>query len=119
MIATKGNTDAALKWLEFATSPDGLNLWAKNAAQLSASSKGSQVTDIDPLTKELKAVVDSGRVYYRGDVSILGGNYRTEWQNFCQSFFADGIDAYARGVSAENYVDTKLRELDTRFKALK
>jgi raffinose/stachyose/melibiose transport system substrate-binding protein len=119
MASTDGNTDAAQKWLAFASSKEGLEIWAKAAYTFPASKLAAQVQSLDPLSKEMKSYMDNGRSYMKGDLSTWETVYGTEWQGICQKFIADGISAQAKGVKTDAFVSAQLKDIDKRIKALK
>ncbi|MEG1516315.1 MAG: hypothetical protein RSD95_15620, partial [Clostridia bacterium] len=117
MIAADGVTDAALKWMEFASSPAGLEIWARNTGSLTSSTLAGEI-EIDPIAVDILQYFNADKVYYKSDMSMFSGNFQTEWQSMCQKFFADGIDAYQNGVDSETFVTGQLEQMDLRFKAL-
>jgi hypothetical protein len=119
MIAADGETEAARLWMEMASSVEGLNAWAEKSGALSSSNLSAEITKMDDMSKAILGWFNQGRVFYRQDLSVLSGNYSAEWQNISQKFFADGIDAYAAGKSAEEFVSAYLQEIDRRFKSLR
>ena len=118
MASTDGVVDAALKWLEYASSVEGLNIWAENSGMLTASTLAPQVDRMDPMCEEMLHYFETDKAFYRGDMTLLSGNYSAEWENISQKFFSDGIAAYQAGQNAEDFVDTFLQEVDARFKSL-
>lgn len=118
MIATDGNTEAALEWMKFATSTEGLSIWAENSKAYSASNLVKEIENQDSINKDINKYFEDGEYYFKGELKYFSGTHLTEWQNIAQKFFSDGLTAYADGAAAEEFVSGFLDEVDSRFSTL-
>ena len=117
MIAAEGNTEAAIAWMEYATSTDGLSIWADNSKSYSASKLVGEIENTDPINQDINKYFDAGEYYFKGDLKYFDGSYLSEWQNMAQKFFSDGLEAYGKGQDSEEFVTSFLDEVDSRFSA--
>lgn len=118
MIAAEGNTEAAIAWMEYATSTDGLGIWAENSKAYSASKLVGEIENPDPINQDINTYFENNEYYFKGDLKYFGGGYISEWQNMAQKFFTDGLEAYAAGQNSEQFVTEFLEEVDSRFSGL-
>ena len=117
MIAAEGNTEAALVWMKYATSAEGLSIWADNSKSYSASKLVAEIENPDPINQDINKYFDNGEYYFKGDLKYFDGSYLSEWQNMAQKFFSDGLAAYGDGKDSEEFVTGFLDEVDSRFSA--
>lgn len=117
MIAAEGNTEAAIAWMEYATSKEGLTIWADNSKSYSASNLVGEIENPDPINQDINKYFDKEAYYFKGDLKYFDGSYLSEWQNMAQKFFSDGLTAYGDGKDSEEFVTSFLEEVDSRFSA--
>lgn len=118
MIAANGNTEAGLAWMEYATTVEGLGIWADNSKSYSASKQVGEVKNPDSINVDINSYVDAGKYFYKGSIKYFNGTFSSEWQNIAQKFFYDGLAAYKAGTSAEEFANTFADEVDSRFSSL-
>lgn len=118
MVTSDGVVDAGIKWLEYLTSVEGLNIWAQTTGCMTASSLAGEVK-VDPMCAYSQQLLDEGFVRVKGDHTNWGGLYTSEFYTVMQRFCGEAIDAYAAGEDAETFVTRFLADLDKRFENMR